>query len=309
MENQTIPTEFILSGFSKLWGLRFLLLGIISIIYIFTLLGNMLILLLSLVQPCLRTPMYLFLGNLSLLDICQTTTTIPQMLQHLLSGSSSISYASCMAQLYFFLLFVGAEGIILATMAYDRYVAICNPLHYTVLMSSKLCSTLVAASWLTGCLNAVVHTVLTIRLSFCGVNRLNYFYCDIPPLLALSCRDVSLNVTMTVVSSLFLGWGPSLCIILSYVHIVFRILKMQSSQGRRKAFSTCASHLMVVLLYYGSCIFTYIRPISSYSLDKDRLISLLYSLITPMLNPIIYTLRNKDVKGAMKKVFGRKMFF
>ncbi|XP_050773879.1 olfactory receptor 5V1-like [Gopherus flavomarginatus] len=309
MENQTTPTEFILSGFSKLRGLRFLLLGVISIIYIFTLLGNMLILLLSLVDPCLRTPMYLFLRNLSLLDIFQTTTTIPQMLQHLLSGRSSISYGSCMAQLYFFLLFVGAEGILLATMAYDRYVAICSPLLYTVLMSTKLCSTLVAASWLIGSFNAAVHTVLTIRLSFCGVNRLRYFYCDIPPLLALSCGDVSLNVIVTVVSSLFLGWGPSLCIILSYVHIVFRILKMQSSQGRRKAFSTCASHLTVVLLYYGSCIFTYIRPISSYSLDKDRLISLLYSLVTPMLNPIIYTLRNKDVKGAMKKVFHRKMFF
>ncbi|XP_067391458.1 olfactory receptor 5V1-like [Emydura macquarii macquarii] len=308
MENQTTPTEFILLGFSKLWGLRFLLSGVISIIYIFTLLGNILILLLSLMEPCLRTPMYFFLGNLSLLDVCQTTTTIPQMLQHLLSGRNNISYASCISQLYFFLLFVGAEGILLATMAYDRYVAISNPLRYTALMTRKLCSMLVAVSWLTGSLNAAVHTVLTIRLSFCGFNRLSYFYCDIPPLLALSCSDASLNVTMTLVSSLFLGWGPSLCIILSYMHIVFRIVKMQSSRGRSKAFSTCASHLMVVLLYYGSCIFTYVRPLSSYSLNKDKLISLLYSLVTPMLNPIIYTLRNKDVKGAMRKVFGRKIF-
>ncbi|XP_067425469.1 olfactory receptor 5V1-like [Emydura macquarii macquarii] len=308
MENQTMPTKFILLGFHNIQGLRFLLSWVISIIYIFTLLGNSLIIVLSLVEPHLQTPMYFFLGNLSLLDICQTTTTVPQMLLHLLSGRSSISYAGCSAQLYFFLFFVGAECVLLAAMAYDRYVAICNPLRYTLLVNRKLCVLLASLSWLSGALNAAVHTFLTIRLPFCEANRLNYFYCDIPPLLALSCGDISFNVTMILVSSIFLGWSPSLCIGLSYGFIVSRVLKIRSTEGRRKAFSTCVSHLTAVLLYYGSSIFTYVRPLSSYSLGNDRLISLLYSIITPMLNPLIYTLRNKDVKRALKKILERQMF-
>ncbi|KAM9120373.1 olfactory receptor 5V1-like [Pangshura tecta] len=309
MENQTMPTEFILLGFHNIQGLHLLLSWVISIIYIFTILGNMLIIFFSLVEPCLQTPMYFFLGNLSLLDICQTTTTVPQMLVHLVSGRSSISYARCAAQLYFVLFFVGAECILLATMAYDRYVAICNPLRYMLLMNRKFCVLLVSVSWLSGALNASLHTFLTIHLPFCEANRVNYFYCDIPPLLALSCGDISFNVTMILVSSIFLGWTPTLCIGLSYGYIVSRILKIHSPEGRSKAFSTCVSHLTAVLLYYGSSIFTYVRPLSSYSLDNDKLISLLYNIVTPMLNPLIYTLRNKDVKRAMKKVLVRKMFF
>ncbi|XP_006122832.2 olfactory receptor 5V1-like [Pelodiscus sinensis] len=309
MGNQTVPTEFILLGFYNIQRLRFLLSLVISIIYIFILLGNSLIVFLSVVEPRLQTPMYFFLGNLSLLDVCQTTTTVPQILVHLLSGRSSISYERCVAQLYFFLFFVGAECVLLASMAYDRYMAICNPLHYTRLMNRTFCLLLASVSWLSGALNAAVHTSLTIRLPFCEANGINYFYCDIPPLLALSCGDISFNVTMILVSSIFMGWSPSLCIGLSYGCIVWRILKIHSPEGRSKAFSTCASHLTAVLLYYGSSIFTYIRPLSSYSLDNDRLISLLYSIVTPMLNPLIYTLRNKDVKRAMKKALVRKMFF
>ncbi|XP_030398799.1 olfactory receptor 5V1-like [Gopherus evgoodei] len=303
------PTEFILLGFHNIQGLHFLLSWVIFVIYIFTIVGNMFIVFLSLVEPCLQTPVYFFLGNLSLLDVCLTTTTVPQMLVHLISGRSSISYERCATQLYFFLFFVGAECILLATMAYDRYMAICKPLHYTLFMNRKFCVLLVSVSWLNGALNAALHTFLTIHLPFCEANRINYFYCDIPPLLALSCGDISFNITMILVSSIFLGWSPTLCIGLSYGYIVSRILKIHSPEGRSKAFSTCVSHLTAVLLYYGSSIFTYVRPLSSYSLNNDKLISLLYNIITPMLNPLIYTLRNKDVKRAMKKVLVRKMLF
>ncbi|XP_050776433.1 olfactory receptor 5V1-like [Gopherus flavomarginatus] len=309
MENQTTPIEFMILGFHNIQGLHFLLSWVISIIYIFTILGNTLIIFLSLVEPCLQTPMYFFLGNLSLLDICQTTTTVPQMQAHLVSGRSSISYARCATQLYFFLFFVGAECMLLATMAYDRYMAICKPLHYTLFMNSKFCVLLVSVSCLSGALNAALHTFLTIHLPFCEANRINYFYCDISPLLALSCGDISLNVIMILVSSIFLGWSPTLCIGRSYGYIVSRILKIHSPEGRSKAFSTCVSHLTAVLLYYGSSIFTYVRPLSSYSLDNDKLISLLYNIVTHMLNPLIYTLRNKDVKRARRKVLVKKMFF
>uniref|UniRef100_A0A8B9Q996 Olfactory receptor n=1 Tax=Apteryx owenii TaxID=8824 RepID=A0A8B9Q996_APTOW len=299
MQNQTTPIEFILLGFSMYPELHFLLSVVIPITYIFTLMGNVFIIFIITVEPHLQTPMYFFLGNLSLFDICQTTTIVPQMLLHLFSGANNISYTKCMVQLYFFILFVGAEGLLLAAMAYDRFLAICNPLRYTVLMDRKACSMLVMALWLTTALNASVHTALTVHLPFCGPSKINYFYCDVPPLLALSCGDLSLNTTVLLVASVVMGWGPSICIVLSYVYIVCRVLKMSSSQERAKAFSTCASHLSVVLLYFGSCLFTYIRPMSSYSLDRDKLISLLYSILTPMLNPVIYTLRNKDVKRTL----------
>uniref|UniRef100_A0A8C3S9J7 Olfactory receptor n=1 Tax=Chelydra serpentina TaxID=8475 RepID=A0A8C3S9J7_CHESE len=310
-ENLTAVTEFIFLGFSDLQHLQPLLFILILLIYLLTLIGNGLIIAITVADLALNTPMYFFLRNLSILEICytSTTTTVPQMLVHLLSGRSSISYARCAAQLYFFLFFVGAECILLASMAYDRYVAICKPLRYTLLMNRKFCVLLVSVSWLSGALNAALHTFLTIRLPFCEAKEVNYFYCDIPPLLALSCGNISFNVTMILVSSIFLGWSPTLCIGLSYGYIVSRILKIHSPEGRSKAFSTCVSHLTAVLLYYGSSIFTYVRPLSSYSLDNDRLISLLYNIVTPMLNPLIYTLRNKDVKRTMKKVLVRKMFF
>nr|XP_040137924.1 olfactory receptor 5V1-like [Ictidomys tridecemlineatus] len=193
------------------------------------------------------------------------------------------------------------ECLLLAAMAYDRYIAICKPLRYTVIMNKALYSQLAASCWIGSFLNSVVHTVLTFRLPFCN-NQINYFFCDIPPLLILSCGDTSVNELVLLSIGVFIGWTPLLCIVLSYVYIISTILRIHSSEGRHKAFSTCASHLVIVLLYYGSAIFTYVRPISSYSLEKDRLISVLYSVVTPMLNPIIYTLRNKDIKEAMKTI-------
>uniref|UniRef100_A0A8C3SJP7 Olfactory receptor n=1 Tax=Chelydra serpentina TaxID=8475 RepID=A0A8C3SJP7_CHESE len=294
--NQTTITEFILLGFGDLPELQILLFLLFLVIYIVTMAGNILI-----VALVLRTPMYFFLGNLSFLDLCYTTTNVPQMLVHLLVERKRISYAGCIVQLYFFLAFVGTECILLAVMAYDRYVAICNPLHYLVIMRKTLCLQLAGASWASGFLNSVVHTYFTFRLPFCGANQINYFFCDIPPLLKLSCGDTSLNEIILLAVGVFIGWTPFLCIVLSYVYIISTILKIRSTEGRLKAFSTCGSHLTIVLLYYGSSIFTYVRPISSYSLDNDRLISVLYSIVTPMLNPLIYTLRNKDVKGALRK--------
>ena len=304
-ENQTALSEFIILGFSDLNELQFLLFTIFFLTYVCTLGGNVFIILVSVLDPHLHTPMYHFLGNLAFLDICYTTTNVPQMMVHLLSEKKSISYGGCVAQLFAFIFFVGSECLLLAAMAYDRYIAICKPLRYSVIMNKVLYSRLAASCWTGGFLNSVVHTVLTIHLPFCGNNKINYFFCDIPPLLILSCGDTSVNELALLSIGVFIGWTPFLCIVLSYLYIISTILRIRSSEGRQKAFSTCASHLIIVLLYFGSSIFTYVRPISAYSLEKDRLISVLYSVVTPMLNPIIYSLRNKDIKEAAK-VVGRK---
>ncbi|XP_053217404.1 olfactory receptor 5V1-like [Podarcis raffonei] len=308
MINETALTEFLILGFSGLQELQLLLFSFFLITYICTLVGNISIITIACLDPQLHTPMYFFLGNLSFLDICYTSTNVPQMLVHLLSEKKSIPYASCITQLYFFASFVGTECILLAAMAYDRFVAICHPLHYTATMKKGFCLQLSGACWASGFLNSAVHTYFTFQLPFCGVNQLNYFFCDIPPLLKISCGDTSLNEIILLVIGVFIGWTPFVCIVLSYVYIISTILKIRSSEGRVKAFSTCASHLTIVLLYYGSSIFTYVRPISTYSLDKDRIISVIYSIVTPMLNPLIYTLRNKDIKGALKKIFMRKLY-
>ncbi|XP_050773971.1 olfactory receptor 5V1-like [Gopherus flavomarginatus] len=304
-QNQTVLKEFIILGFSSLQEMWLSLFSGFLFTYLFTLFGNTCIIILALVDQRFHTPMYFFLGNLSFLDICYTTTTIPQMMVHLLSERSNISYTGCVLQLYFFFSFVGTECLLLAVMAFDRYVAICNPLHYTLIVNKSLCLQLAAASWVSGFLNSAIHTVLTFWLPFCGDNRIDYFYCDIPPLLELSCGDTSLNKLLLLCIGLFIACTPFACILLSYTYIISTILKMPSSKGKRKAYSTCSSHLTVVLLYYGSSIFSYLRPSSSYSPSSARLISVLYSILTPMLNPIIYTMRNKDVKEALKYVIHR----
>uniref|UniRef100_A0A6J0VEQ9 Olfactory receptor 5V1-like n=1 Tax=Pogona vitticeps TaxID=103695 RepID=A0A6J0VEQ9_9SAUR len=308
ISNETVLTEFLLMGFSRLKELQLFLFLVFLVTYICTLVGNIFILTIASLDPQLHTPMYFFLGNLSFLDICYTTTNVPQMLVHLLSERKCITYAGCVIQLYFFISFVGPECILLAAMAYDRFVAICHPLNYTVIMRKSFCLQLASVSWASGFLNSALHTYFTFRLPFCGVNQLNYFFCDIPPLLKLSCGDTSLNEIILLVVGVFIGWAPFICIVLSYAYIISTILKIRSTEGRIKAFTTCSSHLTIVLLYYGSSIFTYVRPISTYSLEKDRLISVLYSIVTPMLNPLIYTLRNKDIKDALKKIFLWKLY-
>uniref|UniRef100_A0A8D0GLA3 Olfactory receptor n=1 Tax=Sphenodon punctatus TaxID=8508 RepID=A0A8D0GLA3_SPHPU len=301
VRNQTELMEFIILGFSNLQEVRLLLFGGFLATYMLILLWNIFIIAIAVLDTKLRTPMYFFLGNLSFLDICYTTTTIPQMLVHLLSERSNISYMGCVLQLYLFFSFVGTECLLLAVMAFDRYVAICSPLRYTLIISKGVCLQLSAASWAGGFLNSVVHTIFVFRLPFCGDNRIDYFYCDIPPLLKLSCGDTSLNQILLLSIGLLIAWTPFVCILLSYAYIISTVLKIRSSEGRRKAFSTCSSHLTVVLLYYGSSIFTYLRPSSSYSTDNARLIPVIYTMLTPLLNPIIYTLRNKDVKESWKR--------
>ncbi|XP_062993415.1 olfactory receptor 5V1-like [Elgaria multicarinata webbii] len=305
LQNQTELTEFILLGFSALEDIHNVLLGGFLVIYLFTLLWNTFIIIIAILDKRLRTPMYFFLGNLSFLDICYTTTTIPQMLDHLLSERSNISYLGCVFQLYLFFSLLGTECLLLAVMAFDRYVAICNPLRYTLIISKNICLQLTTACWAGGFLNSAIHTVYAFRLPFCGDNRIDAFYCDIPPLLKLSCGDISLNQMLLLYIGLLMAWTPFLSILLSYIYIISTVLKIRSSEGRQKAFSTCSSHLTVVLLYYGSAIFTYSRPVSTHSSINSRLVPLMYSILTPLLNPIIYTLRNKDVKKAWHSLMGK----
>ncbi|XP_063159044.1 olfactory receptor 5V1-like [Candoia aspera] len=302
IQNQTKLSEFIILGFQNLQEMQSLLFSAFLTIYLFTMLWNIFIITIAILDQKLRTPMYFFLGNLSFLDICYTSTTIPQMLDLIVKDRSSISFTACVLQLYFFFSFVGTECLLLAVMALDRYVAICNPLHYSLLMRRCVCLQLTIACWVGGFLNSALHTYFAFQLPFCGDNRLDAFYCDIPPLLKLSCGDISLNQKLLLSVGLLIAWTPLFCILLSYASIISTVLKMRSAEGRRKAFSTCSSHLTVVLLYYGSCIFTYLRPVSSQSSVNAKLIPLMYSILTPLLNPIIYTLRNKDVKKAWRSI-------
>ncbi|XP_069488845.1 olfactory receptor 5V1-like [Ambystoma mexicanum] len=307
--NGTIFTDFILMGFTSFSRFHTLLFTVLLSIYSITLAGNVAIILVTWLDPHLYKPMYFFLGNLSFLDICYTSSTVPKMLETILSEKKTISYTGCVIQLYTFFSFVGTECVLLAAMSYDRYVAICKPLLYHSIMKHTVCFGLASFSWLSGFMNSVLHTTLVFRLPFCSSNKVNYFFCDIPPLLSLACSDTSLNKMMLLIIGVFIAWTPFLCIIVSYVFIISSILKMRSGSGSRKAFSTCASHLTVVILFYGSCIFNYLQTFASGTLDKDHLLSAFYSFVTPMLNPVIYTLKNQEVKLALKKAFFSKGLF
>ncbi|KAM4808033.1 olfactory receptor 5V1-like [Rhinophrynus dorsalis] len=305
--NLTMTNDFLMLALSDLPNLKVLLFCILLLIYVLTLIGNVTIIYVTQQDKNLHKPMYFFLNNLSFIDICYTSTTMPKMLQVLLLERKTISFFGCIAQLYFFITFVGTECVLLCVMSYDRFLAICHPLRYPVLMNHMVCIILAGISWLCGLSNSVVHTVFTFRLHFCGSKKINYFYCDIPPLLSLSCEDTTMNEALLLSIGVFIGWTPFLCIILSYIYIIVTIMKINSTEGRQKAFSTCVSHLTVVVIYFGSVIFSYVRPISTYSLKKDRLISVLYSVVSPMLNPLIYTLKNQDVKNAMHRQIIQKL--
>nr|XP_056719005.1 olfactory receptor 5V1-like [Euleptes europaea] len=298
MDNSTTVTEFMLIGLSDLPAVRFTLFAVFLLVYMITLVGNGTILLAIGADSRLHNPMYFFLTSLSLLDIFCPTATVPKMLESLLSENNVISFVGCILQLYFLLALAGTEGILLAVMAYDRYVAICNPLRYEVIMSKKLCLQMAAGTWITGFLHSLLHTVLTFILPYCKSNRVNQYYCDIPPVLALSCASTYLTEMVVFIVGGFFGVGSFLVMLVSYVYIISTILRIRSAEGKRKAFSTCASHLTVVCLFYGTTIFTS----SSHHPDQDRVVSMLYGVITPMLNPLIYSLRNKEVNGALKRV-------
>lgn len=294
-KNQTEVREFVLAGFSHRPHIEKGLFVLFLFFYVSTWVGNVLIMVTVASDKHLNSsPMYFLLGNLSFLDLCYSTVTTPKLLADFLDNEKLIPYDQCIMQL-FFLHFVGAaEMFLLTVMAYDRYVAICRPLHYTTIMSRGLCCALVAASWMGGFVHSTVQTILTIRLPFCGPKQVDNFFCDVPPVIKLACADTSVIELLMVSTSSFV------VLVSSYTTI---LVKIRSKEGRRKALSTCGSHLMVVTLFFGPCIFIYARPFSTFSVDK--LVSVLYNVITPMLNPLIYTLRNKEVKSAMQKLWDR----
>nr|XP_036852698.1 olfactory receptor 9G4 [Manis javanica] len=299
--NLTILTEFILVGFSADPWWQLILFGIFLMLYLITLLGNMTLVILIRIDSRLHTPMYFFIGNLSFLDFWYTSVYTPKMLANCISEDKRISLAGCGAQLFFSCVVAYTECYLLAAMAYDRHAAICNPLIYSSVMSSSLCTALVAGSYIGGLLNAIAHTANTFRLSFCGKNIIDHYFCDVPPLVKMSCTDTHVYEKVLLGMVGFTVLSSILAILISYVNILRAILWIRSASGRRKAFSTCASHLISVMLFYGSLLFTYSRPSSSYSLGRDKLASLFYTVVNPLLNPLIYSLRNKDVKDALWK--------
>ncbi|XP_006124875.2 olfactory receptor 10A4-like [Pelodiscus sinensis] len=302
--NLTAITEFIFLGFFDLQDLRPLLFILVLLIYLVTVIGNSLIVAVTVADLVLQSPMYFFLRNLSVLEICYTSAVIPKTLSDLLSERQAISFLGCAAQMYFFLLFGNSECCLLAVMSYDRYVAICRPLRYSLTMSRKVTVSLAAAVWIAGNMVALEQTVAIFTLPFHGPNTIEHFFCDVMPVLKLASSDTSLNDIINALLTVAFIIVPFLLIIASYVGILAAILKMRSGEGRHKAFSTCSTHLITVTLFYGSCFITYMRPSSSGSVDTNRAIALFYTVVTPMFNPIIYSLRNKDVKEALKKLLG-----
>lgn len=308
MGNQTTKPEFVFMGFSTFPEPLALFFLLFLTMYVTTLFGNVLILATAwLDSSALRMPMYYFIRHLSFLDICYTSVTVPHVLRNLLTEVKTISFHNCLLQLYFLVAFVGVECLLLVVMAYDRYVAICRPLTYTLIMNRKICSQLVAACWACGLLNSIMHTAMTALLPFCSSHSLDHIFCDVPQLLKLSCVDTFPNQITLLVVTLLLGVSPFLCIMISYIHIAVAVLRIRATEGRRKAFSTCASHLMVVTLFYTTGMFNYNRTTGSHPMYMDVLASVLFNIVTPMLNPIIYCLRNKDMKEALVHVLIPKM--
>ncbi|XP_069086104.1 olfactory receptor 5AP2-like [Pleurodeles waltl] len=300
--NHTIVSEFILLGLTEDPSLQVPLFIFFLLVYIITLVGNAGIMALIKFTPHLHIPMYFFLGNLSFVDICYSTDTTPNMLVNFLSEKKTISFRGCVTQLFLFFFTGSMEVFLLAVMAYDRYAAICNPLLYATIMTKQKSISLVLGAYSIALFNALLNTICTFKLSFCRSNRITHYYCDVPPLLKLSCSDTSLNeaVLFFVVGSLTL---ISLSfVVLSYAYIISAILQIKSSESRKKAFSTCSSHFVCVTLFFGTILFMYIRPTSSYSMDQDRVTSVFYTAIIPMLNPLIYSLRNNEVKEAFNKL-------
>ncbi|XP_053312836.1 olfactory receptor 4S2-like [Spea bombifrons] len=305
MENSTEVIEFVFVAFKFSQSLQQIVFLIFLLIYTLLLSGNILIMMTIRADPRLHTPMYFFLGKLSFIDLCYSSVTVPKMLVDFLSERKVISYNACITQLYFFHFFACAECFIFTAMAYDRYVAICKPLNYSTIMNKHLCLFLVAATWMIGFVHSNIQTALTMQLPFCGPNEIKSFFCDIPPLIRLACTDTTIIDAMIVANSGFVSLGCFLTVLISYIGIVSAMLKIKTVEGRRKAFSTCASHLTVVTFFFGPCVFIYMRP--STTLQADQVIIVFYTVIAPMLNPVIYTLRNKEVKTSMKKLWGRKV--
>ncbi|XP_039109686.1 olfactory receptor 3A2 [Hyaena hyaena] len=300
--NRTSVTEFILLGLVETEQLQTVLFVVFLFAYLVTVGGNLSILAAILVEPKLHTPMYFFLGNLSVLDVGCITVTVPSMLARLLSHKRTIPYGACLTQLFFFHLLAGMDCFLLTVMAYDRFLAICQPLTYSTRMSQTVQRMLVAVSWALGFSNALNHTLTLTTLNFCGPNVINHFYCDLPQLFQLSCSSTQLNELLLFIAAAFMAVTPLVLITVSYAYVAAAVLQIRSVEGRKKAFSTCGSHLTVVCLFYGTGIFNYMRLGSEESSDKDKGVGVFNTVINPMLNPLIYSLRNPDVQGALWRV-------
>lgn len=290
-------TEFVFLGLTDNWVLEILFFITFSTTYVLTLWGNILIMVTIVFTARLHTPMYFFLSNLSFIDICHSSVTVPKMLEGLLLKRKTISFDNCIAQLFFLHLFACAEIFLLTIMAYDRYVAICTPLHYSTVINMRVCIQLVFALWLGGTVHSLVQTFLTIHLPYCGPNIIDSYFCDVPSVIKLACTDTYLTGMLIVSNSGTISLACFLALVTSYT-VILVSLRKQSAEGRRKALSTCSAHFMVVALFFGPCIFLYTRPDTSFSLDK--VVSVFYTVVTPFLNPLIYSLRNEEVKSAMK---------
>ncbi|XP_035183473.1 olfactory receptor 1052-like [Oxyura jamaicensis] len=299
--NDSTITHFILLGLTDHLELQVPLFFLFLGIYITTLLGNLGMIALIWTHLQLHTPMYFFLSNLSLIDLCYSTLFAPRLLVSFLVQSKTISYSVCLSQIFFFAVFLTTEGFLLAAMAYDRYVAICRPLLYTTVMTKRVCRQLVVGSYMGGLLNSLTHTCGLLGLPFCGPNLINHYCCDIPALLQLACADTRPNETLLIAFSVVIALFTLLVITISYVLILSAILRIQSDDGRKKTFHTCASHLTAVTIFYGSVTFSYIQPSSSYSMEQEKVSAVFYTLVVPMLNPLIYSLRNKEVRNSFRK--------
>ncbi|KAG8512835.1 Olfactory receptor 1L1 [Galemys pyrenaicus] len=302
--NLTQPSEFILLGLSSRAEDQKPLFILFLTIYLVTLVGNVVIILAIYSDSHLQTPMYFFLSILSFVDICYTTVIIPKMLVNFLAEEKTISYSECLIQMYFFLAFGNIDSYLLGAMAIDRYVAICNPFHYITTMSHKFCVLLLIISFLIPFLHSLLHVHLVNRLKFCASNIIRHFFCDVNPMLKLSCSSTFVNEIVIKTEGLSVIMTPVMCIIISYLRILIAVLKIPSAAGKYKAFSTCGSHLTVVALFYGSISYVYFQPLSSYTV-RDRIATLFYTILTPMLNPFIYSLRNKDMKQGLVKLIVR----
>ncbi|XP_069335316.1 olfactory receptor 10R2-like [Eulemur rufifrons] len=308
MANSSFVNEFLLLGFSSLGELQLVLFVVFLCLYLTILSGNITIISVICLDRSLHTPMYFFLGVLSISEIFYTLVILPQMLINLLSVLRTLSFVSCATQMFFFLGFAVTNCLLLGVMGYDRYAAICQPLCYSILMSWRICGQLAATCIVSGFLISLVGTTLVFSLPFCGSNKVNHYFCDISPVIRLACAESYINELVIFICGVLVLIVPLIFICFSYGFIVHTILKIPSTEGKQKAFSTCASHLIVVIVHYGCASSVYLRPSARYTSSKDRLVTVTYTIITPLLNPMVYSLRNKDVQLAIRKIFGKTRF-
>ncbi|XP_073203345.1 olfactory receptor 5AR1-like [Lepidochelys kempii] len=306
--NHTAVSEFVLLGFTQDPKLQVILLVMFLLIYLLILVGNLTLVTLIRTDYQLHNPMYFFISNLALLDVGYTTIITSSILITLVSARKVILFPLCALQFFFLCIALSCECYLLGVMAYDRFMAICNPLRYTVIMSKRFCMLLVLGSYLVGCANAIVQTMFIFRLSFCDSNVINHFFCDVPPILKLSCSDTHITNIVHFTCTAVVVIPTILIILISYIYIVVAILRINSAKGQLKAFSTCASHLTAITIFYGTGSFMYLQPSSKYPIDQDKIISLFYTLVIPMLNPLIYSLRNKEVKEAFMRMLHSKIY-